>query len=134
MLGQCRVSYERADLALKLRQARYLLDKLEAPNKHIYVLSDMQRVSWEERGEGRETRDEGRNPKSEIRNPKSETRNLQSPIPIILVDCDRAPKPNVAVQAVDIEVRDTDGGVAVEGDRHTAEHLVRRPAAAWWNC
>ncbi len=103
VLGQCRVSYERADLGLKLRQARELLAKSEAPNKQIYVLSDMQRVSWEERGEGRGAGDEGRNPKSEIRNPKSLIPNPQSPIPVILVDCDRAPKPNVAVQAVDIE-------------------------------
>ena len=50
MLGQCRVSYERADLALKLRQARELLAKSEAPNKQIYVLTDMQRVSWARAG------------------------------------------------------------------------------------
>ena len=75
VLGQCRVSYERADLAMKLRQARELLAKSDAPNKQIYVLSDMQRVSWEERGE--RSRDEGsRDGKSEIR--KSEIRNLQS--------------------------------------------------------
>ena len=51
MLGECRVSYERANLRLKLQQARELLDKSEAPNKQIYILTDMQRASWDE-GEG----------------------------------------------------------------------------------
>ncbi len=47
MLGQCRVSYEQADLTLKLQQARELLAKSDAPNKQIYILTDMQRVSWD---------------------------------------------------------------------------------------
>ena len=47
MLAQCRVSYERADLGLKVQQARELLAKSDAPNKQIYVLTDMQKVSWE---------------------------------------------------------------------------------------
>ncbi len=57
ILRQCRVGYERADLMLKLRQARQLLAGSEAPNKQIYILTDMQRVSW---NEGRGTRAAGR--------------------------------------------------------------------------
>ncbi len=57
ILAQCRVSYERADLGLELDHARELLAKSDAPNKQIYVITDMQKISWEhlkkgERGEG----------------------------------------------------------------------------------
>ena len=45
-LAQCRVSYERADLAAKIRQARQLLAAADAPNKQIYVITDMQKLSW----------------------------------------------------------------------------------------
>jgi len=89
MLGQCRVSYERADLGLKLRQARKLLDESEAPNRQIYVLTDMQRVSWEG------TKDDGESQKA-----KGE---IDSSVPIVIVDCNRTPKPNVAVQGIDLE-------------------------------
>ena len=47
VLRQCCVSYERADLGFNLNQARELLAKSESPNKQIYILTDMQRVSWE---------------------------------------------------------------------------------------
>ncbi|GEM_PF-602827 len=50
ILRQCRPSYERANLALMLRQARKLLDDCDAPNKQIFILTDMQRVSWAEDG------------------------------------------------------------------------------------
>ncbi len=127
ILGQCRVSYERADLALKLQQARDLLAKSEAPNKQIYILTDMQRVSWPDEGprasKGLGTSAPGKSPdnatkkpsdsmndpqspisnfKSEIQNLKSEISNLKSQIPIVLVNCNRSPKPNVAVQGLDI--------------------------------
>jgi hypothetical protein len=116
-LGQCRVSYQRADLALNLQQARDLLAKSDAPNKQIYILSDMQRASWKTGDGGRERGEERQSPKSEVPSPKSEVPSPKSPsphpnplpkgegtdVPIIIVDCDRAPKPNVAVQAVDVD-------------------------------
>ena len=46
-LDQCRPSYERADLAAKLQQARDLLAQADAPSKEIYVLTDNQSLSWE---------------------------------------------------------------------------------------
>ncbi len=124
MLGQCRVSYERADLTLKLRQARDLLAKSEAPNKQIYILTDMQRISWPEGGLGtsvpsRKTDERGRGGDSEIGRQGEKEKNgtppsphlpvskspplpLSSPIPVVLVNCNHAPKPNVAVQGIDI--------------------------------
>ena len=47
MLGKSRVSYERADLAAKLQQARRLLSESDAPNKEIYVITDNQAISWD---------------------------------------------------------------------------------------
>ena len=41
-LDQCRPSYERADLAAKLQQARDLLAQADAPAKEIYVFTDNQ--------------------------------------------------------------------------------------------
>ncbi|MFZ1932910.1 MAG: BatA and WFA domain-containing protein [Thermoguttaceae bacterium] len=141
MLGQCRVSYERADLTAKLQQARDLLAKSDAPNKHIYVLSDMQRIAWEGLGtsvpgEGRRRRAEGGGLGTSVPSPKADERRRggdketrrqgdgkksgspPSPLlplspsprlplsgpspPVVLVNCNRSPKPNVAVQEVEI--------------------------------
>ncbi len=116
MLGQCRVSYERADLALCLQRARDLLAKSDAPNKQIYVLTDMQRVAWEglgtsvpsgkteERGRGGEG-EKGRQGDNETSGVSQSPRlplSPSPPLPIILVNCNRSPKPNVAVQQLDL--------------------------------
>ncbi len=111
LLGQCRASYERADLPAKLRQARELLARSESPNKQIYVLGDMQRASWEIEGKkGSGVRGQG----SDAENPKSPIPNPQSPIPLILVDCNRTPKPNVAVQSVDVDAATPLAGVPIK--------------------
>ena len=47
-------------------------------------------------------------------NPKSPIPNPQSLIPVVFVDCDRAPKPNVAVQAVDVEAAIPMAGVPMK--------------------
>lgn len=90
ILAQSRVSYQRADLAVELKKARELLLNSTAPNKQIYVISDMQKVSWEN-----------------LKNTEKESTPIvddQPPsIPIILINCDRAPKPNVAVQGLELE-------------------------------
>ncbi len=85
-LGQCRVEYQRADLEQSLQKARELLEKSDAPNRQIYLLTDMQRVSW---GEGDKSPSSASLPTSAF--------------PVILVDCSRAPKPNAAVQSLDID-------------------------------
>ena len=48
ILAQCRTSYQRADLAARIRKAREMLASLDVPNKVIYVITDMQKLSWEQ--------------------------------------------------------------------------------------
>ena len=189
-LDQCRVSYQRADLGAKLRQARELLGKSNAHDKEIFVVTDMQKLSWEgggrkaegggqnTEGGGRKAEGGGRNTegggqKEESGKPKAEEgaphgspfplgegqgvraegganpaetagsphpsplpkgegtgpgsphpsplpTNLQSvpgegtEIPVIVIDCNRTPKPNVAVQAVDVEAAIPIAGMPVK--------------------
>ena len=108
ILSQCAVSYERADLAAKVHDARKLLEGSDAPNKEIFVISDLQEISWEglkkdAEASGGEDADENLSEKErEIRD-----------VPIILVDCNRTPKPNVAVEDVDLEAVVPVAGVPV---------------------
>ncbi len=46
-LAECRVRYEKADLLSRIRKAESLLQDSSAPNKEIYVITDMQAVSWD---------------------------------------------------------------------------------------
>ncbi len=108
ILSQCQVSYERADLAARLHDARKLLAKSDAPNKEIFVISDLQELSWEgldEDGDARpgDSEDELSDEEREIRD-----------VPIIFVDCHRAPKPNVAVVEVDLRTVVPIAGVPVQ--------------------
>ena len=103
ILRQCRVSYERANLRLKLRQARQMLAGSDAPNKQIYILTDMQRVSWEGNG-GRGVGDEGRGLGTSVPSTVGDVSSAaKQQIPIIIVDCDRAGKPDAAVERVELE-------------------------------
>jgi hypothetical protein len=106
ILGQCRVSYQRADLAMKIEQARKLLAKSEAPNKQIYVITDMQKISWEKLF----SRDPKGSANEEVfsRDPKG------SAVPLIIIDCNRTPKPNVAVQGVELEAAVPVAGLPVK--------------------
>jgi len=113
MLDQAAVSYEQADLAGKLRDARKTLADCDASNKHVYVISDMQALSWEglEReagqGEGETGRGEGENSDSKL---EAAARN----IPVIFVDCNRAAKPNVAVTEVDLRAAIPVAGMPIQ--------------------
>ena len=97
VLSQCEVSYERADLAVKIHDARNLLVKSDAPNKEIFVISDLQAHALE----GLKREAENRAADTEEENLSEEEREI-SEIPIIFVDCNRSPKPNVAVVDVDL--------------------------------
>ena len=97
MLAQATVSYERADLAIKVQDARKLLAKSEATNKQIYVLTDLQELSWEG------LKKESEKPGGEKDKPLSEEEQKIRDIPIIFVDCNRTPKPNVAIRGVELE-------------------------------
>jgi len=96
MLNQAGVTSQKADLATKVAEAQKVLAKSDAPNKEIFVISDMQKVSWEG------LRQEAEKAAADNRTLTDEQRKIRD-IPIILVDCHRAPKPNVAVTSVDLE-------------------------------
>lgn len=97
MLAQADVSYERADLAVKVRQARKQLVKSKLENKQIYVVTDLQEHCWEtlEKLAGAAAE----NPEEQL----GEEEREELEIPIILVDCNRAPKANQAIQRVTLE-------------------------------
>ena len=94
LLDRATVSYERADLAWEVEDARKTLDASTAANKQIYVLTDLQSVSW---GEGTGNREQG-----------------AGRPPIIFIDLNRAPKPNVAVTRVDVRAAVPVAGLPVQ--------------------
>ena len=115
ILNQVGVSYERADLAVKVRQARKQLVKSEAKNKVIYVLTDLQELCWEtleKRPDGAPDSRDSAQPEAEISEEEQEERE----IPIVLVDCNRGPKPNVAVEKVTLEATVPVAGLPVKVD------------------
>jgi len=122
MLAQCIVSYETADLGPKVEEARKLLEKSKAANKHIYVITDLQKHAWEnlaatkdepEATGAEDTADAAKSPAAD-----------DQQVPIIVVDCNRAPVPDVAVQGVALST-----GVPVAGVplRATVELLNASP-------
>jgi hypothetical protein len=118
-LSHCRVTYECPDLDAKLRQARAMLEKSEAVNKSIYVITDMQRTAWETQdGETRrrgdeETSQQRRKQKSPSL-PVSQSSRLSTPVPLIVINCNRSPKPNVAVQSVALDAAMPTVGVPIK--------------------
>ncbi len=93
ILQACGPSYEKADLGILVRQAKTLLAESRAVNKYVFVITDMQALSWE----GLEaTKEPDAVAENEYTDPEDE-------IPVIVVDCNRAPKPNVAVTGVELK-------------------------------
>jgi hypothetical protein len=88
-LDQCRPSYERADLAARLQQARDLLAQADAPSKEIYVLTDNQSLSWE-------------GLKEPAQEEEAKKGNRPAQAPVVLVNVDREPAPNVALQTISL--------------------------------
>jgi len=107
ILNQAAPSYERADLAVRVRQARKALAKLDVRNKVIYVITDMQASCWE----GYEALPEGTRLEDLDKEQQKELK-----IPVVLVDCQQAPKPNVAIQKVTAETAVPVAGVPVKAD------------------
>ena len=95
ILNQAAVSYEKADLGSRVEQARKALVESDAPNKQIYVLTDQQKLSWDGMKKEEKTAGEEQG--------LSELEKKAKNIPIIIVDTDRQPKPNVAIQGVELE-------------------------------
>jgi len=122
MLAQCTVSYETADLGPKVEEARKLLEKSKAANKHIYVITDLQKHAWENLAATKDE-PEGTGAEETADAAKSPAADDQQ-VPIIVVDCNRAPVPDVAVQGVALST-----GVPVAGVplRATVELLNASP-------
>jgi len=85
VLAQCRVSYERADLAGKLQQAQSLLAASELSNREIYIITDNQAISWDGL--------------KETAAATSETPE----IPILVINVNKDPLPNMALRSVRLE-------------------------------
>lgn len=110
MLAGTRLSYERADVGSRILDARRLLAEADAPNKQIFVVSDLQRISLESLK--KEAEDGAKAGRSEA--PLAPEEEKAREIPIIFVDCHRAPKPNVAVTAVTLEAAVPVAGLPVK--------------------
>ena len=78
-----------ADLAARLQQARDLLAQADAPSKEIYVLTDNQSLSWE-----------GLKEPAQEDDPKQAKR--PAPAPVVIVNVDREPAPDVALKTVSL--------------------------------
>jgi len=110
------ISYEQADLGTQITQARKLLAQSDAANKQIFVLTDRQRLCWDNLvadrggGTGEEEVQEGElqeEEKDPHPNPLAEGEGMDVPdimdVPVIIVDCNREPKTNVAITDVKLE-------------------------------
>jgi len=89
-LDECKPSFERADLAAKIQQARGLLQEADAPSKEIYVFTDNQALSWEGLKKPVEENEAGR-------------RKTAAVVPVIVVNVAREPAPNVALQTITLD-------------------------------
>jgi hypothetical protein len=98
MLAGVKLTYERADLGAQVLEARKLLAKADVTNRQIFVLSDMQRVSWESLKKQTETAAKTGPAAEQLTDEERRARE----IPIVLVDTHRTPKPNVAVTGVSL--------------------------------
>ncbi len=107
MLDQADVSYERADLALRVQDAREMLAKSDAQNKQIYVISDMQELSWEGL-----LGPEDASAALEASGQTAHSDELQE-IPVIFVDCHRTAKPNVAISGLNLNAAVPVAGVDI---------------------
>ncbi len=121
MLAGVKFSYQRADVAARLLDARKLLAAAEATNKQIFVVSDMQRVSWESlrRSAAEQT------PAVGADEPMSEQQRKGREMAVIVVDCHRAPKPNAAVVDVSLEAAVPVAGLPIKASVELANsHAV----------
>lgn len=94
-LDECKASSARADLALRLETAEKLLAESDAPNREIYVITDMQSISWET-----------------LKPPDAEA--AAGAPPVILVDVHREILPNVAVKEIELHSAGPVAGVPIQ--------------------
>lgn len=128
-IEQVQLSYERADLPPWIQQARKVLAEAEAPNKQIFVITDLQSLGWQSfldsqaggdrkrPGESASSTDQKRPAGKSASSAGAESapdREKETAIPIIFVDCHRAPKPNVAIQDVEFQAAVPVAGLPVK--------------------
>ncbi|MHB8899908.1 MAG: BatA domain-containing protein [Thermoguttaceae bacterium] len=98
MLDQAEVSYERADLAMRVQEARKLLEAADSKHRQIFVISDMQELSWQGLEEAAKAAakaaGKGAGGKADAE------KGVE--IPLIFIDCHRNPKPNVGVSGLEL--------------------------------
>lgn len=123
MLAGTRLAYERADLGAQIIEARKLLAKADATNRQIFVISDMQRVSWE----SLKRQSEAAAKPAPGDEPLSAEERTARDIPLILVDTHRAPKPNVAVTGLSLEAAVPVAGLPIKA---TVELVNSHPTAS----
>jgi hypothetical protein len=117
LLDQVHVSYERADLAAQVDEARRLLQKTRAANKQIYVISDMQSVAWDGLPAPKKGARADEPPPIDPNLSEDERKVIEEmrEIPIVMVDCHRAPEPNVALTNIQIRAAAPIAGVPLSG-------------------
>lgn len=115
VLRDAKISYEKADLAAAVLQARSLLIKAQTPSKLIFVISDQQTVSWQHLAAAtpavsNDTNTNGGENGSASGNENPTDRKTDIAvaeqkemlhIPVILVNCRQSPKPNVGLIRLD---------------------------------
>lgn len=115
-LATCQPSYERADLAATVAEARKLLEKSTAVNKEIYVVTDFQATSWRE-----------------LKTPDTQKDSTkENRPPVILIDVSGPPEPNSALAQIRVQGAAPVAGVPmrvtvdVQGDANVAQqrHLA----------
>jgi len=94
-IGQVGAAYERGDVGMLVQEARRQLAAATAANRQIFVITDNQAAAWQGLKQGDEAPDAA--------GTDAETARKEREIPIIIVDCRRTPKPNVAVRRVEIQ-------------------------------
>lgn len=101
LLRQVKVTYEKADLPAALHRSRLTLSKANTPSKMIFLISDQQKVAWAGLAaeESPNAADSLAGKTDEI---AVETEEMRK-IPLILVDCTSAPRPNVGIARIDLK-------------------------------
>ncbi|GAB6186992.1 BatA domain-containing protein [Thermopirellula anaerolimosa] len=97
-VGQAGATYERGDVGTLVEEARRQLAAATAANRQIFVITDNQAAAWQGLKQADEKADAGA-----VADADPETVRKEREIPIIIVDCRRTPKPNVAVRRVEIQ-------------------------------
>ncbi len=124
-LRETKVSYEKANLAVAVQQARTILVKAQTPSKLIFVISDQQTVSWQGLVAATAPGATASTAATVAAPPPPETpvaealekqlaeskdapddlnateRKEMLQIPVVLVNCNQTPKPNVGLARLD---------------------------------